>query len=143
MDKLVSKNRIAEHDYDIHYKVEAGVELLGWEVKSLRIYGVSLKNAAIHIKNNECWLLQTNMKNPIESKSNPDSDRPRKLLLRRSQINKLHGLMSNNNYVLIPLECYFKNSRYFKIVIGLCSKLKKYDKREKIKKREIARAREY
>jgi SsrA-binding protein len=76
------------------------------------------------------------MKNPLVHMS-CDSDRQRKLLLSRRQLKKIYGEMTKGALTLLPIECYFKNNRYFKLVIGLCSKETKYDKREKIKKREM------
>lgn len=139
MDKIISNNRKALLDYKVHQKWEAGVELLGWEVKSLRMYGTSLKNSFCTIKNGECWWLQSDLKSPLPHISK-DRNRSRKLLLHRSQLKKIYGEMTRNPYTLIPLECYFKGGRYFKLLMGLCSKETKFDKREKIKKREMMRA---
>lgn len=141
MDKIISNNRKALLDYKVHQKWEAGVELLGWEVKSLRMYGISLRNSFCTIKDGECWWLQSNMKSPLPHITQ-DTNRLRKLLLHKSQIRKIYGEMTRNPYTIIPLECYFKEGRYFKLLIALCSKETKYDKREKIRKREMEREKE-
>jgi SsrA-binding protein len=139
MDKIMGKNTRAYFDYTIHDTYEVGVELLGWEVKSLRLYGVSLKSSFCLIRNGEMFWAQTNLKNPLAHMQNHHSDRMRKLLLHKNQINRIRGVLSDRHHSIIPLECYFKNRRYFKLVIGICKKNKEHDKREKIKKREMNR----
>jgi SsrA-binding protein len=138
MHKIISKNSIATFDFQVERTLEVGVELRGWEVKSLRMYGVSLKNSFCSISNGEAWWKGVSIKSPL---GDNDSKRHRKLLMHKKQIYKFYGEMSHRPLTLIPLECYFKNKRYFKLLIGLCSKSSKFDKREKIKQRDTEKIR--
>lgn len=134
MNKIISTNPSAKFDFNIEKTLEVGIELRGWEVKSLRKYGVSLKNTFCTIINGECWWKEANIKDYIGTY---DSKRPRRILMHKKEIYKWYGEIHKQPYTIIPLECYFKNKRYFKILIGLASKSKKFDKREKIKERDI------
>lgn len=134
MNKIISKNPAVKFDFNIEKTLEVGVELRGWEVKSLRMYGVSLKNTYCNISGGECWWRESSLKDPIGQQ---ESKRNRKILMKKNQIYKWYGDMTKNHFTIIPLECYFKNGRYFKILVGLCSKSKHFDKREKIKQKDI------
>lgn len=132
--KIISKNNKVNLNFTIEDKIEAGVELQGWEVKSIRMYGVSLFSTYCSIYNGECWWKEASLKNPIEKGR---IIKNRKLLLNKRQIYKWYGLLSKKNKTIIPLECYFKNKKYFKIVLGLCSRNKKYEKKQILKEKEM------
>lgn len=135
--KIISNNNAATFDFNVERTIEAGVELRGWEVKSLRIYGVSLKSSFCSVHQGEVYWKEASIKDYIGIH---DSKRIRKLLLSKRQIYKWYGEMSKSNLTIIPLKCYFKNHRYFKILLGLCSKSKKFDQREKIKQKDLRKS---
>ena len=142
--KLVAKNPKAYHEYYIVEKFEAGVELFGTEVKSIRAGKLSLKEAWCDIKNGEVFVKQMHV-SPYEqgSFSNRDPLRPKRLLLHKKEIQMLSGKVSQAGYALVPLSVYFKNSRV-KVEIALAKGKKLHDKRavaaEKDAKRQIDRA---
>ena len=142
--KIVSKNSKAYHDYFIEDKFEAGIELAGTEVKSIRQGNVNLKDSFCIIKDGQLSVLGMHI-SPYEKGNifNRDPYRPRKLLMHRKEIDKLFGLVGQKGYSLIPLSIYF-SGRWAKMEIGLCKGKKLYDKRaveaEKSAKREIERA---
>ncbi len=142
--KLVAKNPKAYHEYFIVEKFEAGVELFGTEVKSIRAGKLSLKEAWCDIKNGEVFVKQMHI-SPYEqgSFSNRDPLRPKRLLLHKKEIQMLSGKVSQAGYALVPLSVYFKNSRV-KVEIALAKGKKLHDKRavaaEKDAKRQIDRA---
>lgn len=140
MNQIISTNKKAEFDFNIEKKLEVGVELKGWEVKSIRIYGVSLNNTYIFIKNGEMFWRDASIKNYIGNSLNLDSKKDRKILIHKKQLYKWYGEMTKNSMTIIVLEAYWKNHRYFKLSIGLASKSKKFDKKEKIKTRDIIRS---
>ena len=142
--KLVAKNPKAYHEYYIVEKFEAGVELFGTEVKSIRAGKLSLKEAWCDIKNGEVFVKQMHI-SPYEmgSFSNRDPLRPKRLLLPRKEIQMLEAKVSQAGYALVPLSVYFKNSRV-KVEIALAKGKKLHDKRavaaEKDAKRQMDRA---
>ena len=142
--KLVAKNPKAYHEYYIVEKFEAGVELFGTEVKSIRAGKLSLKEAWCDIKNGEVFVKQMHI-TPYEmgSFSNRDPLRPKRLLLHKKEIQMLEAKVSQAGYALVPLSVYFKNSRV-KVEIALAKGKKLHDKRavaaEKDAKRQIDRA---
>ena len=142
--KLVAKNPKAYHEYYIVEKFEAGVELFGTEVKSIRAGKLSLKEAWCDIKNGEVFVKQMHI-SPYEmgSFSNRDPLRPKRLLLHKKEIQMLEAKVSQAGYALVPLSVYFKNSRV-KVVIALAKGKKLHDKRavaaEKDAKRQMDRA---
>ena len=142
--KLVAKNPKAYHEYYIVEKFEAGVELFGTEVKSIRAGKLSLKEAWCDIKNGEVFVNQMHI-SPYEqgSFSNRDPLRPKRLLLHKKEIQMLSSKVSQAGYALVPLSVYFKNSRV-KVEIALAKGKKLHDKRavaaEKDAKRQIDRA---
>ncbi len=142
--KLVAKNPKAYHEYYIVEKFEAGVELFGTEVKSIRAGKLSLKEAWCDIKNGEVFVKQMHI-TPYEmgSFSNRDPLRPKRLLLHRKEIQMLEAKVSQAGYALVPLSVYFKNSRV-KVEIALAKGKKLHDKRavaaEKDAKRQMDRA---
>ena len=142
--KLVAKNPKAYHEYYIVEKFEAGVELFGTEVKSIRAGTLNLKDAWCGIKDGDMLLNQMHI-SPYDhgNRFNVDSRRPRRLLLHKREIMRLYGKVKQDGYALIPLSVYFKGSRV-KVEVGLCKGKKLYDKRqaaaEKDAKRQIDRA---
>ncbi|MBQ4071270.1 MAG: SsrA-binding protein SmpB [Clostridia bacterium] len=137
--KLIADNRKARHDYFVEEVYEAGVELFGTEVKSLRAGGVNLKDSYCEIDGGEMFALGVHI-SPYDHGNifNRDPLRPKKLLMHKREIMKLTGLVSRDGYTLVPLSLYFKGS-YVKMAVGLCKGKKLYDKRESIAKRDAAR----
>ena len=137
--KYITDNRKARHDYFIHETFEAGIALTGTEVKSLRQGKVNLKDSFCRIENGELLLVGMHI-SPYEKGNiyNKDPMRPRRLLLHKREIRKLHDLQKQQGYALIPLSVYFKDSRV-KIELGLCKGKKTYDKREAVAKRDAKR----
>lgn len=128
--KQISSNRKAYHDYFVDDKYEAGISLIGTEVKSLRLGQVNLKDSYCSIKNGELFLNGVHI-SPYEKGNifNRDPRRVRKLLMHKREILKLFSLVSQKGYTLIPLSLYFKDSKV-KVEIGLCRGKKLYDKRD-------------
>ncbi len=139
MEQVVSTNRKAYHDYFIEETYEAGITLLGTEVKSLREGKVNLKDSYALIKGNEIFLLNCHI-SPYSHGNiqNHDPLRTRKLLLHRKEINKLWGKLTQKGLTLIPLKIYFKKGKA-KVEIGLCKGKKQYEKREVLKEKEARR----
>ncbi len=141
---IVCQNRKAYHDYHIEETVEAGIVLLGTEVKSLREGKGNLKDSYVLVKNDEMFLLNCHI-SPYSHGNimNHEPLRTRKLLLHRKEIERLRGQVAQKSYALIPLKIYFKGPK-IKVEIGLAKGKRQYEKRETIKKkeadREIARA---
>ncbi len=134
--KIISENRKAKHDYFIEDEYEAGLVLLGTEVKSLRLGRANLKDSYAKIKNGEIYVHQMHIGPcPFAYYGNHDPLRTRKLLLNRQEINKLSSKVNDKGYSLIPLRIYFKNGKV-KISIALAKGKRLYDKREAIKKRD-------
>ena len=136
-------NRKARFNYFIIDEIEAGIELKGTEIKSIRNGKASIDDAYARIKNREVFL--TNMfiaKYEEGNRFNHDERRERKLLLHKSEIIKLSKKLELDNYTLVPLKLYFKKN-HAKISLGLCKGKKLYDKRETIKKRDLERENRY
>ena len=134
--RIIADNRKARHDYFVIETYEAGIELFGTEVKSLRGGGVNLKDSYCEIDKGEMFALGVHI-SPYEQGNifNRDPLRPKKLLMHKSEIMKLTGLISREGYTLVPLSLYFKGSRV-KMAIGLCKGKKNYDKRQDLKEKE-------
>ena len=138
--KLIANNKKAWHDYFIEEKYEAGIELVGTEVKSVRQGHCSIKEAFIRIdKNNEVQIYGMHI-NPYEKGNifNKDPLRVRKLLLHKYEIMKLNGKIAEKGYTLMPLQVYFKGS-LVKVQIGLARGKKLYDKRDDLAKKDAKR----
>ena len=118
--KIAAQNRKAHHDYFVEDRYEAGIELAGTEVKSIR-------QGRVNLKDSYCVAI-----------FNKDPDRPKRLLMHKREIRKLHDLQKQDGYALIPLSLYFKDSRV-KVELGLCKGKKTYDKRDAIAKRDAKR----
>ena len=136
MDKVVATNKKAYHDYFVEDTYEAGIVLVGSEVKSVRKGAVNLKDSYAIIKGNEVFLLGVHI-SPYEKGScfNEDPLRTRKLLLNRKEINKIRGKIEIKGYTLVPLKMYFKQS-LVKVEPGICKGKELHDKRQAIKTRE-------
>jgi len=137
--KIVAQNRKAYHDYFIEDSLETGIVLLGTEVKSLRDGRVNLKDSYVLIKDNEALLLNCHI-SPYSHGNilNHDPLRTRKLLIHKNQIIRLKGKLLQKGYSLIPLKIYFKGP-FAKVEIGLAKGKRLYEKREKIKEKEVKR----
>ena len=135
MTKLIIKNKFAKSDYDIHSTYECGISLFGWEVKSLRSNHVNLNNSFCSITNkNELWLNNLYIAQYMLVKG--DSYRSRKLLMHKHEIIKMRTIMDKLSLQILPVSNYWKNN-HIKVEIALAKRLKKYDKREKIKELEV------
>ena len=137
--KIIAENRKARHDYFIIETYEAGIELFGTEVKSLRAGNVNLKDSYCEVDEGELFALGMHI-SPYEQGNifNKDPLRPKKLLMHKREIMKLTGLVSREGYTLVPLSLYFKGSRV-KMAVGLCKGKKLYDKRDTAAKRDADR----
>ncbi len=142
--KVMARNREAYHEYFVEEEIEAGIELVGTEVKSIRAGTLNLKDAWCGIKDGDMLLNQMHI-SPYDhgNRFNVDPRRPRRLLLHKREIMRLYGKVKQDGYALIPLSVYFKGSRV-KVKVGLCKGKKLYDKRqaaaEKDARRQIDRA---
>mgnify|MGYP000772492860 CR=1 FL=1 len=137
--KLIANNKKAYHDYFIDDKWEAGIELFGTEVKSIRMGKCSIKEAFVKIDKGEVYVYGMHI-SPYEKGNifNKDPLRERKLLMHRYEINKLKGKIQEKGYTLVPLQVYFKGS-LVKVEIGLARGKKLYDKRADIAKKDTRR----
>ena len=137
--KLVANNKKAYHDYFIEEKYEAGIELFGTEVKSIRLGKCSIKEAFVNIDRGEAFIEGMNI-SPYEKGNifNREPLRKRRLLLHKKEIMKLAGQVQAKGYTIMPLQVYFKNGRV-KIEIGLARGKKLYDKRDDLKKKAMKR----
>ena len=138
--KQIAVNRQARHEYFVEETMEAGIELFGTEVKSLRYGGLNLKDSWCSFEKGELFVRQMHI-SPYEKGNifNRDPLRPKKLLLHRRELNRLYGLVKQQQgLTLIPLQAYFKGSRV-KIELGVCRGKKLYDKRADAAKRDAKR----
>lgn len=137
--KTIAVNKKARHDYFVIESFEAGIELVGTEVKSIRRGGANLKDSWCAIEDGQLWVKQLHI-SPYEQGNvfNRDPLRERRLLMHKREINRLFGLMKQQGFTLIPLSLYFKGSRV-KVQLGLCKGKKLYDKRDDAARRDAAR----
>ncbi|WP_018934730.1 SsrA-binding protein SmpB [Thioalkalivibrio sp. ALJ24] len=138
----IALNRRARHDYHIEDRLEAGLALEGWEVKSLRAGRAQISEAYVLLRNGEAYLFGAHF-TPLPTASthiNPDASRTRKLLLHRSEINRLIGAVERRGFTLVPLALYWKRGRA-KLEIGLAKGKKAYDKRADKKEQDWQRER--
>ena len=139
----LAENRKARHDYFVEETIEAGLALVGTEVKSIRNGKCNLKDSYADVDNGEVFIKQMHI-SPYDQGNifNVDPLRERKLLLHKSEISRLLGLVQRDGYALIPLSLYLKNGKV-KVALGICKGKKNYDKRdaliEKAQKRDIDR----
>lgn len=136
MEKTVATNKKAFHDYFIEDTYEAGIVLVGSEVKSIRQGALNLRDSFVIIKNGEAFVIGMHI-SPYKMGSyfNVDARRTRKLLLNRYEINKLRGKVEQKGFTLVPLKVYFKDA-LVKVEIGLCRGKELHDKRASIKEKE-------
>ena len=137
--KVIAQNRKAYHDYFVEDRYECGVALFGTEVKSIRLGKVNLKESWAQVRKGEVWVEGMHI-SPYEQGNifNRDPLRVRKLLLHKSEINKLVGDTAEKGITIMPLQVYFKDGRA-KIEIGLAKGKKNYDKRQDIAKKDARR----
>ena len=137
--KIVANNKKAYHEYFVLEKFEAGIELVGTEVKSIRAGRINLKESWCMIKNGEIFVNGMHI-SPYEQGNifNKDPFRVRKLLMHRKEIDQLFGKIKQDGLTLIPTSVYFKNSKV-KVEIGLCKGKNLHDKRETLAKKQAKR----
>ena len=137
--RVMARNREARHEYFIEEEYEAGIELFGTEVKSIRKGTLNLKDAWCGVKDGELIVNQMHI-SPYEQGNifNKDPRRPRRLLMHKREIMRLYGKVKQDGYSLIPLSVYFKGSRV-KVSVGLCKGKKLYDKRQSAAERDAKR----
>ncbi len=137
--KIAAQNRKAHHDYYVEEKYEAGIELAGTEVKSVRAGTLNLKDSYCTVREGELFVHGMHI-SPYEKGNifNKDPVRPRRLLMHKREIRKLHALVKQDGYTLVPLSVYFKDSRV-KVEVGLCKGKKNYDKRDAAAQRDAKR----
>ena len=135
----IAENKKARHDYFIEDTFEAGIELSGTEVKSIRQGKINLKDSHVHITRGEMFVIGMHI-SPYEKGNifNKDPMRVKKLLMHRYEINKIEGKIAEKGYTLVPLKVYFKGS-LVKVSIGLAKGKKLYDKRQDIAKKDMRR----
>jgi SsrA-binding protein len=138
-DPVLARNRRATHEFSILETFEAGVELMGTEVKSLRAGRVSVREGYVRIENGEAWLMQVHIA-PYEqgNRNNPESERRRRLLLHKRQIEYLDGKVRTQGLTIVPLRIYLAHNRV-KVEIGLARGKKLWDKRQDVARREAER----
>ena len=137
--KVVATNRKAFHEYFIHDTFEAGIALLGSEIKSIRAGRVSLQDGYVSFEKGEAWLVNVHIAQyDPASRQNHDPKRRRKLLLHRREIDRLAGKVQEKGFTVIPTRLYLKDGRA-KVEIGLAKGKRLYDKREAIAKRDSQR----
>lgn len=137
--KTISENRQVRHEYFILESIEAGIELTGTEVKSIRQGGVNLRDSWISIENGEAYVKQMHI-SPYEKGNifNKDPLRERRLLMHKREIMRLFGQVKQGGLTLVPVSLYFKGSRV-KMQVGLCKGKKLYDKRDSMAQRDAQR----
>ena len=136
----IAQNKKAFHDYFVEQQFEAGIELEGWEVKSIRAGRLQLKEAYVIVRNGEIYLIGCHI-SPLATVSThfqPDPVRTRKLLLHKEEINKLIGSVERAGYTMLPLDMHFKRGK-IKLAVGLAKGKKQHDKRQAYKERDWQR----
>lgn len=138
-NKTIALNRKAKHDYFIEEAFEAGIELYGTEVKSIRGGNVNLKESFCSVENGELYIVGMHL-SPYEKGNifNKDPVRKRKLLMHKKEILKLEAQVKQDRYTLVPISLYFKGSKV-KVSVGLCKGKKLYDKRQDLAKKDAKR----
>ncbi|MCL4478175.1 MAG: SsrA-binding protein SmpB [Deltaproteobacteria bacterium] len=136
-EQIVTVNRAASHNYELYERYEAGIALKGYEVKSIRQGSINIRDGYVIIKNNEVFLVGAHI-SPYSHLTSERYDplRTRKLLLKRSEIDKLTVKVKEKGFTLIPTRVYFKK-RIAKLEFAVAKGKKLFDKREQIKKREV------
>lgn len=146
-NKINIKNKKAYFNYEIIEKYDAGIELLGTEIKSIRSGKVSLTDAYCKFIDNELWVLMSIAEYEFGNLNNHEPNRRRRLLLTRRELNKLARKVKHSNLTIVPLRMYINDRGFAKLQIALAQGRKKYDHRQAIKdkdaKREMSRNRKY
>lgn len=139
--KIAATNRKAYHDYYIEETYEAGIELKGSEVKSIRAGRLNLKDSYARIEDTEVWVFNMHISpySHVDRYTQPEPDRPRKLLLHKREILRLIGKTKERGYTLVPLKVYFNAHGKVKVELGLAKGKMLYDKRKAIAEREAKR----
>ncbi len=138
-EKLISANKRAFHEYHIEERLEAGIVLVGTEVKSLRAGKSNLTDAFVIVRSGEAWLHNMHISHyEFGNRQNHEPERQRKLLLHKKEIEKLHARIRQDGCTAVPLKLYFKDGKV-KIEIGLAKGKKLHDKREDLKKKDLKR----
>ncbi len=138
-DGTLARNRQASHEYAILETFEAGVELIGPEVKSLRAGRTQLREGYVRVENGEAWLIQVHISPYAEAnRANLDPTRPRRLLLHRREIEYLDGKVRQQGLTLVPLRMYVKGNR-IKLLVGLARGKRLWDKRQAMAERDSKR----
>lgn len=137
------KNRKALHEYFVIQKFEAGIALLGTEIKSIRAGKINFKDSYGKIEDTNCWLFNLHI-SPWDKAAffNHDPERKRKLLLHKSEIRRLRSKIDEQGMTLVPLEIYLNDAGLCKVIIALCKGKNTYDKREALHKKDMERERE-
>lgn len=138
-DRYIAQNRRARHDYLIEETIEAGLMLVGTEVKVLRKGGVSINESYAAEREGELYLMNANIPEYPAARVNHEPRRPRKLLVRRKELNKLMGAVTRDGMTLIPLGLYFNERGIAKVELGLAKGKRKADKRAAEKERDWQR----
>lgn len=138
--KTIAQNKKAFHDYEILDRFEAGVSLVGSEVKSIRAGRVSLKDSYVEVQGGEAWLLRCHV-SPYEQAGvfNHEPERRRKLLLHEREIHRLDQKVRERGFSIVPLQLYFNDKGRIKAEIALARGKREYEKKQKIKERDIRR----
>ena len=136
------KNRKALHEYFVIQKFEAGIALVGTEIKSIRAGKLNFKDSYAKVDKGECWLMNLHI-SPWEKASffNHQAERPRRLLLHKNEINRLKSKVEEQGMTLIPLEIYINEQGFCKVSLALAKGKKLYDKRESLQKKDMERDR--
>ena len=134
--KIIANNKKANHDYFINEKYDTGIVLTGSEVKSLRINTGSIKESYITDKKGELWLTNCYIKKYSSSNENSDTNRDRKLLVSKKELNKILGASKKEGMTIVPIILYFNTKGLAKLTIGIAKGKKKQDKRNSIKDKE-------
>jgi len=138
--KIVATNRKAFHEYEIVEKIEAGLSLLGCEVKSIRQGKIDLKSGYVRFSGDEAFLENVNISQYSHTTNLPyEPVRPRKLLLKKSEIKKLTGKVTQKGLSVVPIECYFNDKGMAKVLVALVRGKRQYDKKEVKKRKDIER----
>lgn len=138
-EKNITVNKKAEYEYFIEQRIEAGIALVGTEVKALRQNKANLVDGYAVLRDGEAWLMSINISKYNQGNiNNHDPLRRRKLLLKKTEIRKLQSKINEKGYTLVPLRLYFKGGKV-KVEIGLARGKKSYDKRESIAKKDLKR----
>jgi len=138
--KTIAQNKKAFHDYEILDKLEAGIALAGSEVKSIRAGRISLKDSFVEIQNHEAFLLRCHISPYLQASIfNHEPERKRKLLLTRREIHRLDQKVKERGFSMVPLQVYLTDKGLIKVEIALVRGKREYEKKQKLKERDIQR----